>query len=192
MQRQWGIHLFIATMAVLSSAVNSLPALAREPGTVECGVDGGATFRFFDAEAFSSSGSHRAFVLDLPVQSFRAGIYSSSHLEVEPSFAVTYTDFREQKSHAIRLGLDILANFGADPRKASPFVGIGVGDLTVGSSGYASVSQVSAKGTVGLRAPVGDRWAVRVEGVVSRNFNNDNFAGSWDLGPQIGLSFFTK
>jgi hypothetical protein len=47
-------------------------------------------------------------------------------------------------------------------------------------------------GGFGVRAPAGDRLAMRLQVAAERNFESDEFRASWDLGVMFGLSFFTK
>lgn len=132
-----------------------------------------------------------AFLVNLPVAHVRIGPYLSDKAQIEPSVGFELVSLEGETAYQLDLGLDLLLYLGDDPSRSVPFVRLGPGVLLL-NDGDESASQFQLGGGFGVRIPAGDRLAVRLQAAVDRNFSNDDFLGSWDLGVMFGLSFFTR
>lgn len=173
-----------------------LPSPSRAAGgagSVELGLDGSLSLRSFDSTYKGSipADVDNVFSVSLPVSQVRVGIYSTDAVEIEPTLGFSLVSQGGDSAHDIHLGVSLLYNFHGSEGGVAPFVSIGVGLHSV-DFGSGSASQALAGGGVGMKAALGDRSAFRLQASFARNFENDDFLGSWDLGLAFGYSFFTR
>lgn len=186
-------RLSAAILALAATAALAPPALAvGEKGSTELGLDGAMTLRIFDKVAgyLVSARPDDAFLVDLPVQSFRVGIFATDAVEIEPAIGMTLVSQSGETADAVDLGLSVLCRLSSGGG-ATPFFSAG-GGIQVFDYGSGSKSQGRLSGGIGVKVPIADRSAFRLQGVVTRNLDNSDFLGSWDLGIRFGYSFFTR
>ena len=168
-----------ATAAAVVLLASSIHAQGRP---VELGIDAGGTFDL-------SAGN--AVVIGVPVQDFRAGFYLSDRVSIEPRLALNYLD--DDGGDAILAGtvqLGPVIHFTPDRRHALAYLRP-YGGLTFLKIGGESDAQLTVGGAVGVKLPVGERLAARIEGSLTHGFETSNAAGGNALGLTVGLSFYT-
>jgi hypothetical protein len=192
--RRFGPMSFVVVVAIaFLSSVLVPPVSAQGRGATEFGLDGMIAGRLFD-DSFQGTpiSTDDAFLVGVPLQIFRVGFYVSDRIELEPSTSFTLVSLGGDTAHELGLNLNLLSHLSSQPGKAAPYVRLGGGLLSLDGGGGSSVTQFHANGGFGVKIPTGDRWAVRLEAAISRNFANDDFLGSWDVSALYGFSFFTR
>ena len=160
--------------------------MARERGALEIGMDGFVGGRLYDqSEAFVDD----VFYVNMPVASIRVGMYLDDRMSLEPGLGWSLINIDGETLSELDFDLSLLYSL-ADPSKTAPYIRVGGGVVLVNSDLPAS-TQFSAGVALGVRIPAGDRFAVRLQGGVDKNFEGD-FIASTDVGAKIGLSFFTR
>lgn len=181
------IHVAAAALALLAAA----PALAQSPRPVELGMDALLAVTLDDP---------RITTLTLPVGVVRAGFFASDRVSIEPALNLDYTGVEDQgSSTALALDVGLLLHFSPDRTRRQgylrPYVGvthISVDYDASGQVGDASFTQYGAGAGLGMKLPVRDRLAVRLEGTFDHTFSADDVDARSALGVTFGLSFFTR
>ena len=167
------------------------PAAAQEEGGVELGIDGLLAFRIFDDEwSGFTIDLDDAFLVSLPVK-LRAGFPVTKGFSMEPSLAFDVVSIGGDTFHEVDLGLSFLRQLGGERGKTSPFLRVG-GFYHATGDGDETDAQFAASAGLGVKLPMSDRLDFRVELGAKRNFSNDDYIGSWDVGSLFGLSFYTR
>jgi hypothetical protein len=170
--------------AAVAAVLVLLAAPARAQGhPVELGIDAGGTLDL--------SGSN-AVVVGLPVQDFRAGFYLSERVSIEPRVALNYLD--GDGGDAIVAGtvqLGPVLHFTPDRGRAQAYVRP-YGGLNFIKVGGESDAQVALGGALGVKVPMGERLATRIEGSFTHGFDSSSSGGGNALGLTAGLSFYTR
>jgi hypothetical protein len=186
------VALLALVVLAVTAALAPPASAAGGKGSAELGLDGAVSLRIFDKVTgfLVPARPDDAFLVDLPVQSFRVGFFATDAVEIEPAIGFTLVSQGGDTAHAVDLGLDVLCRLSSG-EGATPFfaVGGGIQSLDYGSG---SKSQGRLNGGLGVKLPIADRSAFRLHGVVTRNLDNSDFLGSWDLGIRFGYSFFTR
>jgi hypothetical protein len=178
----------LAAAAAFFTIGSTAPALAGEGDVAELGFDGAIEYVTFDATPFGIERDD-AFLIGLPVRSFRAGFIVSEQFELEPSIALSFAHSGPDDATELDFGLSLLRNFRPGG-ESGPYVRLGAGILAVSDNG--SGTQLSTGLGLGEKLPAGDRFAGRLEAAATRNFGNDDFYGSWEFALKFGFSFFTR
>jgi hypothetical protein len=150
---------------------------------VELGIDGGLAISF-------NGNTSTAF--RLPFQSLRAGFFPSDAVSLEPAVAVNYLKI-EGIDAIYTLGLELggLFHFVSDRSRSQPYFRPFAG-IQLFASGGESASQFHAGGGFGVKLPVANQLAVRLEAGFQHAFENDDFSGGNSITGAVGLSFFTR
>ena len=170
----------VALMLVLELPAPSV-ATAQGKGTVELGMDGFVGVRMYDF--------NDVFYMDLPVSSVRVGAYVSDRVALEPSLGFDLINVDSETLTQLDFDLGLLFCM-EDVGRTTPYFRVGGGVLLVNSE-LPATTQFSAGLAAGVRIPTGDRFAVRLQIGIDRNFEGD-LVESTDLGGKIGFSFFTR
>ena len=170
----------LAALAVLLPAIPSPGSAQGRP--VELGIDAGGTF---DLAA-------DAVAIGIPVQDFRAGFFISDAVSVEPRLALNYLDGNGGSSIvalSAQLGpvIHLAPHRGRTQGYVRPFGGLNF--LKVGND---SDAQLAVGGAIGVKIPVAERLATRVEGSFTHGFETGNVSGGNALGLSVGLSLYTR
>jgi hypothetical protein len=152
---------------------------------VELGVDAGV--------AIDLSGDQKTTVFQFPIQRLRAGFFLSPTLSLEPSLGLQSFSVSDGGPHGTvyDIGAGLLWHFSPDRTMNQlylrPFI-----DL-VGSSGSGddSDSAFSFGGGFGVKIPVANRFATRLEGYLSHTGEHDGIDSNNQLGLLFGLSVYT-
>jgi hypothetical protein len=160
--------------AIAWSLAMALPTSGTAQGRpVELGIDAGGSFEL--------SGSNTV-VVGLPTQDFRVGFFVSDAISVEPRVAFTHVEQDGSSLTAVSAQLGPVIHFSPDRSRTQgyvrPFAGINY--LTDYGSGF------TAGGALGVKLPLVERLAARVEGSYVHGFDSGNA-----LGFTVGLSFLT-
>lgn len=166
----------------------ALALLAGASGTaaaqsgVELGMDAGLSFDLGDVSAV---------LIEVPVQSIRAGFMVAEQVSIEPALGINYLKVEdEDKVLTMNLDLGALYHFGSDVQRGlyvRPSIGLSLIDV-----GGGSFTQFTAGAGVGTKIPIADRVVTRLEALYSHGFENDDFAGTDLIGARVGLSLFTR
>jgi hypothetical protein len=170
--------------AALAAALVLLPSLALAQGhPVELGIDAGGTFDL--------SGGN-AVAIGVPVQDLRAGFYLTDNVSIEPRMALNYLDGDGGDAVVtVAAQLGPVIHFTPDRARAQGYVRP-FGGLTFIHIGSESDAQVAVGGALGVKLPLAERLAARLEGSFTHGFETSHFGGGNALGLSIGLSFYTR
>ncbi|HYC33246.1 MAG TPA: outer membrane beta-barrel protein [Gemmatimonadales bacterium] len=167
--------------ALLAAMLLTLPsgATAQSRG-VELGIDAGA--------AIGLSGG-TSYAVGVPIQDFRLGIFVGKAVSIEPRLALSYIGGDGDDLVAISTQIGPVIPFSPERTRAQgylrPFAGLGYADLGGGSD-----TQVALGMGLGVKVPLAERLAARLEG--SYTHTAESFTGTHALGISAGLSFFTR
>lgn len=154
--------------AVLAALILALPSSGTAQGRpIELGIDAGGTLDL----------SADAVAIGVPVQDFRAGFFISEALSVEPRLALNYLDGDGGSSVVtVSAQLGPMIHFSPDRGRTQGYVRPfgGLNFLKVGSE---SDTQFAVAGAVGVKIPVAERLATRLEGSFPHGFETSNFSG---------------
>jgi hypothetical protein len=165
-------------LAIAASVALTLPAsVAAQGRPVEFGIDAGGSF--------DVSGSNTV-AIGLPVQDFRAGIFVSDAVSIEPRVAFAFIDQDGSNLTAIDAQLGPVLHFSPDRGRPQGYVRPFGGVSYITDAG----AVVSLGGALGVKLPVAERLAVRVEGSYAHGF--DSYYSADAVGLAVGLSFFTR
>ncbi len=159
-------------------------ATSAQAGAVELGIDSGVIVHLND-------GVDNLTSICLPCQRFRVGIFASDWFQFEPSVALSVLSSGGETITAFDGRVSFVFHFSSDPLGTRPFLRVG-GTIAVVDLGEGSSAQFGVGGGLGLKAPIGERLAVRLEGVSEYGFESDDVVASLGLGGLLGISFFTR
>ena len=168
----WTVGCVGAALVMMSEDVN-----AQRP--IELGQDASAGI-FFNGGTF--------FDITAPISQIRIGFQSSENIVLEPRFSLGFTAGDGDTFTFVDAGFHVL--YGLQPRSASNssvYVTGGV-DLIFSDGPGGSNSDFSLGGGVGVRIPILDQLAWRLEGRLDHQFD---FSAT-SLRGLFGLSFFTR
>ncbi len=171
-------------LAVWLPIIGGPAAMSAQAGAVELGIDSGVTVHLSDGADDQTS-------VCLPCQRFRVGIFASDWFQLEPSVALNVLSRGGETIMAFDGGMSFVLHTSGDPRGPRPFLRVG-GTIAVVDLGEGSFAQFGVGGGLGIKAPIGERLAVRLEGVSEYGFESDDVVASFGLGGLIGISFFTR
>lgn len=148
--------------------------------SAELGVDAGLAFTLDDP---------RITVFSLPIQSIRAGFYLSPAVSIEPSLRLNHISYSGAGSGTdYGLGLGLLYHFSTsratNQMYVRPFIGV---DGT--SGGGESNSVFNFGGGFGVKIPVGNRFATRLEANLTHSSDSGDSQNA--IGLLAGLSVYT-
>jgi hypothetical protein len=170
--------------AAAAAVLVLLASPARAQGhPVELGIDAGGTLDL-------SSGN--TVVVGVPVQDFRAGFYVSDRVSIEPRLALNYLDDDASEAliaAAVQLGP--VLHLAPERGRAQPYLRPYGGLNFLKISGQ-SDTQLTVGGALGVKIPIGERLATRIEGSFTHGFESDRAGGGNALGLTLGLSFYTR
>ncbi len=155
--------------------------VAQKP--VELGLDAGFSYK---------ANSPTVFAAAVPVQSFRVGFFASDVVSVEPRLSWNLLKLEGASSLNTLSGeLGVLVHFSRDrERPQGYFRPLAAADLITG--GGETVSQFSVGGALGVKLPVKNRFAVRLEGGFRQGFESDEVQKASTAFVQIGFSVLTR
>jgi hypothetical protein len=156
--------------------------LAAQRRPVELGVDGGLGLNF---------NGRTLTTFSVPIQSLRVGFMVSNNVSIEPSTAINILKLEGSEAIAtISLSLSGLFHFTPDRSTAQAYFRPQAG-LNFITGGGESASQFGAGGGFGVKMPVADQIAIRLDGSFVHSFENDDFAASNGIAATVGFSVFT-
>ena len=168
-------------LAALTLLMPILLAAQRRP--VELGVDGGLGIDF-------NGGTLTTF--SVPIQSLRIGFMASDNVSIEPSTSINILKYEGADAIAtVSLALSGLFHFTPDRSMAQAYFRPQAG-LNFITDGDDSASQLSLGGGFGVKLPVADQMAIRLDGSFVHAFENDDFAGRNGIAALVGFSVFTR
>ena len=173
-----------AKLHVLVGVVLLVPTLlVAQDRPVELGLDGGLSISF-------NGGTATSFTL--PFQSVRAGFFLSDNVSLEPAASLNYLKLENVDAIAtVGLSFAALVHFNPDRSRAQPYFRPQAG-FTLLTAGGESASQLHVGGGIGVKLPVANQLAVRLEAGFQHSLENDDFAGASTVTAAVGLSFFTR
>jgi hypothetical protein len=179
---------------LVAAAAAPLAAQTSAPLPIELGVDA----------ALQTDDQTDVTTLSVPLQRVRVGFFLSPRLSFEPTLAFERGSGDGASGSALAAGAGVLVHLAGAPtgraRTTSlfvrPFAGLTRASFDLDDPdfdlGSESVTQASAGVGLGLKFPVMDRLAWRVEGTFQRNFETDDLPAANVLGLTVGLSFHTR
>ena len=169
----------IAIASTASAQRSTRGSMASANPSPELGIDAGLQFTLDDPKTTS---------FQIPIQGIRMGFYVSPAISIEPSLRLNYTGFDGGHITSYGLGVGMLYHFStsrlANQMYVRPFLGLdGI------SSDNGSDSAFSFGAGFGVKIPVGNRFASRLEANFSHASNNGATQNA--LGLLAGLSVYT-
>jgi Outer membrane protein beta-barrel domain len=172
-----------------------MPSLATAQNRViELGIDGAISRTTQDVPGVDVSATN----VNIPVSSFRLGFLTANRvLSVEPALAA----FRSATDNAtftnLQLDLGLLYHFRTDALRAQPYLRPFAGlERTSFSTDEpdASDSRTHTRigGALGIKLPIMNRLAGRLEGRFAHGFESDDVGATNEYALVFGLSFFTR
>jgi hypothetical protein len=173
----------LAGAGALEAQSAKRPAQNNAPRPVELGVDMDIGFGLDDPSTTTIS---------LPNSVLRAGFFINERVSIEPQFSFQHISVSGGGS-STGLGLQVGALYHFSPDRARnqwylrPMVG-----LAHASFGGGSATQAALGVGFGVKLPIMDRVATRLEGKLGHAFETSSAPGATSLGLVAGLSFFTR
>ena len=179
-------------LALFAAAAIGLPSqLDAQSGSVEIGFDTGLTLTMPSDTDFLDYDNQTS--IDVPQQSIRVGFFVSDQLSIEPAVGFSYIDdFLGFGESLTQLALEgrVLYHFSPDPTRPRFYLGGGAG-FTLIDVADDQETQFGVGGGLGVKLPIADRMAIRLEGSFSRYFETDQLPATSVIGVVVGFSFFT-
>jgi hypothetical protein len=181
----------ILSLAALSILALSATANAQRSSAAtsalspELGIDA--------ALAFDLSGTPKTTRFDFPAQRARVGFFLSPEMSLEPSLGLhTLSVSNGGGSVTVYdLGLGLLYHFSPSRATNQLYVRPFVDFSGASTSGPGSVSAFTIGGGFGVKMPVANRFATRLEGYLSHTGDHNGIPASNSLGILFGLSVYT-
>lgn len=182
--------LFVALL--LLPLVSAPPAAAQGNGSIEFGMDLGLRLTMYDdwELGFGTVSPDDAFSVEMPVSLIRLGVFVSEKVQVEPSIGLQIVSQGDETAHNFTAGVDMLYDLSTKKGASTPFLSFGAGLVNIGLDQTTTQGNVRVGG--GVKLPGGERWAVRLQGVVSRAFETDDLPSYWDVSLRAGVSLFSR
>ena len=179
-----------AAFAVLAGIAPAAAAQLAPKLPIELGVDASiGTDDLTDATS-----------IQVPLQRLRVGFFVSPRLSVEPGLVLTHTSGDGVSFTSFGGDVGLLAHLTGVPTGRTrtpgvfvrPFVGLSRSsfDIDAGTSG--STTQANVGAGLGVKLPVGDRLAWRLEGAYTRALKTDDLPAINAFALTVGLSFHTR
>ena len=128
----------------------------------------------------------------VPVQAVRVGFFTSDQFSIEPAISLSFAKPEGVDAfYEFGFTLSGLYHFVPDLSRAQPYLR-GQGQVVLAGSGGESVSQLGIGGGLGVKIPIVDRLAFRLEGSYGHRFENDDVRGTNTVAALFGFSFFTR
>lgn len=187
-----------SVLGLLAALAITTPGAARaeDPGTWEFGIDAGFNVAYVDDEDDSilSVGLPSAEFGSL-LQGLRVARFLTPEVELETTVGFSYLGEGGFSLWRLGIGVDGIYNLvaGEDPGSTRPVPFLRAGGLiNVYGQEEASESQLGLGAGAGVRFPLGNRFALRVEAGGARHFETDEIPGHWDVTGGVGLSVFSR
>ena len=172
------------TVVIALLAMVSTTAVAQDGRPLELGIDAGVTFGLDDPNVTRVS---------IPVEAFRIGFFMTDRVSLEPAFSLQSisADDNDFTTYLVELGLLWHMRAMRSGAYVRPFMGVVGFSEDVGGEDD-SESQFFAGAGVGLKIPIQDRLAWRLEANFAHAFESGDTEGGSQIGLRVGLSFFTQ
>ena len=174
-----------ARFIVLAACSVLMPSAALAQGRpIEIGFNSGIGVSF--------AGGSNAIEVAVPVQTVRVGFFVADQISLEPAVGFTLVkpeDF--DASYQLSAALSGLYHLSASNARAQPYVRA-QGQFLLAGAGGESASQFGVGGGIGVKLPLVERLAARVEASIGYRFENDDFVGVTTVAGLFGFSFFTR
>ena len=188
------MRIRVSVLCLGAAVAMLLPrAVAGQDRPVELGLDMGLALSL--TNEFNGFEQPNVTQLAVPNPVLRVGIFASDMVSIEPSLQFQLLKFEGSDAfYSLSPSLGVLIHFSPDRTRsqvyARPFAGA---DLVDPGSGD-SQSQFHAGAGIGVKLPVGDKLAARLEAAFAHLFKSedDGIPGANQIGVLIGFSFFTK
>jgi Outer membrane protein beta-barrel domain len=172
---------------VLSAVVAlSSPALAQKQSPVEFGIDGALSYGL---------DSPHVTQVSIPVQRLRIGFFVSPAVSIEPSAAFSRNSVSGSSATSLDLGVGALFHLGTVRDGAlpylRPFVEFNHTSFDEDQFGSSSFTSTALGAGVGVKIPIANRFAWRLEGAAAHTLEHDGVKLSTALLAFFGFSFFT-
>ncbi len=182
-----------STLLPLLCLLGAAPLAAqRAPGLpIELGVDA----------ALVRDDATDVTTLSIPLRRLRAGFFLSPLLSLEPTLAYERASRDATSASRFAGDLGLVAHLTGQPVGrartpslfARPFVGVARRGVSSDERDFdESATQASVGVGLGLKLPVADRLAWRVEGTYARALETDDLPAANRVGLNVGLSFHTR
>jgi len=174
-------HSVLIATAILAVA---LPCAAQAQNPIEVGIDG-ALGTTFDSPRITS--------LAIPVNQLRVGFFTSPRISIEPFGSLDYGSIEDSHFTSVDFGVGALYHFGAARSAPQPYVRpfLQLDHKSTSSDfGGGGTTAFALGGGVGVKLPIANRFAWRLEAALAHTFEQDNVRASNSLFGIFGLSVF--
>ena len=176
-------HLAAPLTAITILLAAASPAVAQER-PIELGIDGSLAVGLDEP---------RVTVIAIPFQQFRVGFFISPRTSVEPTLAINHIDTEDVDGFdldvtTISIGVGVLFHLTTDRAQSQIYFRPFGGFTSVSALGESESDPTLGLG-LGLKAPLANRLATRLEAFLANQFGDDD---RLTVGVLFGLSFFTR
>jgi hypothetical protein len=130
--------------------------------------------------------------ISIPLAYLRVAFYASDQVWIEPRMTLIFLNIEGSSSTALNFEGGFGVDFQTDATRARPYIRPFGGLLYVDSGEGDAATQVSLGSGIGLKVPMVERLASRLEGGVSYSFESDDLASALGIYVTFGFSFFTR
>ena len=187
------MRFLLAPAAAITALAAFAPTAASQlapPLPIELGVDA----------AISTDDVTDATTIQVPLQRLRVGFFVSPRLSVEPALAFIRASGDGGSATSFTGDVGLLAHLAGVPTGRArtpslfvrPFVGLTRASFDFDDDTDGSTTRANAGVGLGVKLPVADRLAWRLEGVYTRAFKSDEFPAANAFALNVGLSFHTR
>jgi hypothetical protein len=171
---------------VIALVALSSPARGQGGNPIEIGLDGALSYGL---------DSPHITTVDIPVQRLRVGFFVAPTISIEPFGALNHTSVNGNSSTNLDIGAGALFHFTAARTAPQPYVRPFLEIVHSSFDGNASSASTTATALgagVGVKFPLANRFAWRLEGALTHVLSHDELGSSTGLSALFGLSFFTR
>jgi len=170
------------TAGFATTAIAQATATPARP--VELGLDAGVSFTLDDP---------KASMIQIPVQSVRAGFFFTDNVSVEPALSLNSVHVNgggTVTSYTAEVGL--LWHFARLAQTHRVYLRPFAGVTGTSISGEGSNTQTALGAGLGIKCPIANRLATRVEANYAHYLKSGDTDAVNLIGLRFGLSFFTR
>jgi hypothetical protein len=179
--------LSLLALSQTATAQRSTSTSNNNNPPIELGVDAG-----FDTQL--SGGVNKRTAFQVPIQQLRAGFFLSPEVSIEPMLSLTTGSVSGPGGGSFTsygIGTGLLWHFSESRAANQLYVRPFIGFEGASCSGCPSTSAFTFGGGFGVKMPMANRFATRLEANLAQTQAHNNIPTQSELGILFGLSVYT-